>query len=320
MIWHFAPCPVALHNPHNVSADRPCALPSSFARLPFVPFDLPVHPAWLSRLASRAPVALRPVWIASRFRLLVGPLAGPLLVPPLELDRGEGQPPPARRAVRGSPSCPVEPEASPAARQASPAARQASAQRAQRAHFSWALPRFWEHWSEAHRCQSRRRARRRRFQLPIDMSPRKTARLPPLSIRTNVRAPAEFPARCGFTHFSGSSSNRSAERYCNKSRRFARLDPRQGNAFAEVVDAGQRLVKISGGFHAAAANVENNIPGRQTTFSSHAGGIKVSDHETLDSEAKLIRGHQRQSDVWLIVISQDRGFLFVFRARAAFNL
>ncbi len=94
MIWLFAPCLVAPclvapYSPYNVSADRPCALPASFARLPFAPFELPVRPASLIRLASAAAVALRLASVALRFLLLFEPPAEALLLAPPELDRGE---------------------------------------------------------------------------------------------------------------------------------------------------------------------------------------------------------------------------------------
>src|SRR6266700_3726233 len=175
MIWLFAPCLVAPclvapYSPYNVSADRPCAPPASFARLPFAPFELPVRPASLIRLASAAAVALRLASVALRFLLLFEPPAEALLLAPPELDRGEQQPLPARRAASDFPSYPVEPQASPAEPEASPVEPEASpvepeaspvepeasAQRAQCAQFLSALPRFpssWEYWSEAHRCR-----------------------------------------------------------------------------------------------------------------------------------------------------------------------
>src|SRR5207253_10970515 len=131
--------------------------------------------------------------------------------------------------------------------------------------------------------------------LPTYMNPRKTARLPPLSTKTNVRPAAEFPAQCGFTHFSGSCSRRSANRNGNKSRCFARPNPRQRNAFAETVDSTQRVVEIGGGFHAAAANNENNIPAPETAFSTHPGGLKSRDHHPLGREAHHGRRNQRPS-------------------------
>src|SRR2546430_13314144 len=101
MTWHFAPRLVAPYNPYIASADRPCARPPSFARLPFVPFDLPVQLASLNRLASRAPAALRPAFLASRFRLLFEPLAEALLLAPAGLGQGGARPPPARPGGAG---------------------------------------------------------------------------------------------------------------------------------------------------------------------------------------------------------------------------
>src|SRR2546430_13624792 len=120
MTWHFAPRLVAPYNPYIASADRPCARPPSFARLPFVPFDLPVQLASLNRLASRAPAALRPALLASRFRLLFEPLAEALLLAPAGLGQGGRRPRPAPRAGPGFPPYPVAPGGSPSAPEASP--------------------------------------------------------------------------------------------------------------------------------------------------------------------------------------------------------